>query len=62
MERDAIVENYLTWQRERAGSAQMSDILIKRYEVSNPLYMSVDGIIRYWRKRLPESQPDNTDQ
>jgi glyoxylase-like metal-dependent hydrolase (beta-lactamase superfamily II) len=62
MERDGIVEDYLTWQRERVGSAQLSDILVKRYEVSNPLYMSVDGIIRYWRKRLPETRPGNTGQ
>lgn len=59
LERDEIVENYLVWQKERAGSVRLDDILVKRYEVSNPLYMSVDGIIRYWRKRLPESPSDN---
>jgi glyoxylase-like metal-dependent hydrolase (beta-lactamase superfamily II) len=60
MERDEIVENYLAWQRERAESVTMDKTLVKRYEVSNPLYMSVDGIIRYWRKRLPDSRPDDT--
>jgi hypothetical protein len=24
-----------------------------RYEAANPLYMSVDGIMRYWRKQSP---------
>ncbi len=60
LERAEIVEAYLAWHRERMDSAQIGDTLMKRYEVSNPLYMSVDGIIRYWRKRLPGSQPGST--
>lgn len=55
LDRDEIVGQYLAWQKERAAAAQLDRALVKRYEVSNPLYMSVDGIIRYWRKRLPES-------
>ena len=54
MNRDEIVSDYLAWQKERASLVQMNELLVKRYEVSNPLYMSVDGIIRYWRKRLPD--------
>jgi len=51
--RDEILEDYLEWHQRRAGSAKMNDLLVKRYEVSNPLYMSVDGMIHYWNKRLP---------
>ena len=49
--RDQILAEYLAWQRDRAGAAHIDDFLTRRYEVSNPLYMSVDGIIRYWSKR-----------
>lgn len=51
LDRDEIVGAYLEWQVQRAGSAQIGDTLVKRYAVSNPLYMSVDGIIRYWTRR-----------
>ena len=51
MERDKLVETYNQWNRNRAKSAGMSDTAIHQYEISNPWYMSVDGISRYWRKR-----------
>ena len=51
LDRDEILGAYLEWQMKRAGSAQIGEFLAKRYEVSNPLYMSVDGMIRYWNKR-----------
>jgi glyoxylase-like metal-dependent hydrolase (beta-lactamase superfamily II) len=60
LDRDQIVQAYLDWQRTRAEEAGISGLLFKRYEVANPLYMSVDGIIRYWRRRLPELKPDDT--
>ncbi len=51
IEREEIVRRYTTWHLERADSAILTEILVDRYEVTNPLYMSVDGIIRYWQKR-----------
>ncbi len=51
LERDEIVQQYVAWHLERARAADMPDTLIQRYETANPHYMSVDGIIRYWRKR-----------
>lgn len=50
-ERDAIVAAYEAWNAERARAAGLTDAQIRRYEVANPLYMSVDGIMRYWHKR-----------
>ena len=50
-ERDAIVSDYVAWQRARASESQIGEEAFHWYEVVNPLYMSVDGIMRYWRKQ-----------
>jgi glyoxylase-like metal-dependent hydrolase (beta-lactamase superfamily II) len=55
LERDAILGDYLGWQRERASGAEIESRLADRYELSNPLFMSVDGIIRYWNKKKAQS-------
>jgi glyoxylase-like metal-dependent hydrolase (beta-lactamase superfamily II) len=51
LDRDAILPEYLNWHLERARSAAMPEKIIERYEVANPHHMSVDGIMRYWRKK-----------
>ena len=51
MDRDTLVEQYTQWNRERAHQAGLSEEGIHHYETVNPLYMSVDGIMRYWRKQ-----------
>ena len=51
LERDAIVSNYNEWNRARARKAGLSEEAILKYETANPWYMSVDGIMRYWRKK-----------
>ncbi|UCC54293.1 MAG: hypothetical protein JSV68_10040, partial [Anaerolineaceae bacterium] len=51
LERDDIVRDYVSWQRGRANASQVSEEAFHRYEVVNPLYMSVDGIMRYWQKK-----------
>ena len=55
LERDEILGDYLEWQRKRAGGAEIESRLAARYELSNPLFMSVDGIIRYWNKKKAQS-------
>ncbi|MDX1687296.1 MAG: MBL fold metallo-hydrolase [Candidatus Promineifilaceae bacterium] len=50
-ERDELVRRYIEWNREQAQAAGMSPSAFDQYEAANPLYMSVDGIMRYWRKR-----------
>ena len=49
-ERDAIVQQYVDWNRKRALAEGISSEVFQEYEVTNPLFMSVDGIMRYWRK------------
>lgn len=51
LERDAILTAYETWFANRAKAAGLSDEAIAHYATANPLYMSVDGIMRYWTKR-----------
>ncbi|MCB8982639.1 MAG: MBL fold metallo-hydrolase [Ardenticatenaceae bacterium] len=56
LERDDLVDAYNHWNRTRARQAGMNDMAIHQYETSNPWYMSVDGISRYWRKREKNAQ------
>lgn len=49
--RDQIVTLYEAWNRERAVAAGLSDAEFDQYLVANPLYMSVDGMMRYWHKK-----------
>lgn len=51
MDRDEIVASYLRRDRQLAVDAGLSMEAIKQYEVANPPTMSVDGMIRYWRKK-----------
>lgn len=50
-ERDEIVRRYVDWNREQAEAAGLGTAAFDQYETANPLFMSVDGIMRYWRKR-----------
>lgn len=52
LERDEIVADYVAWNHERMRAHGLSDYAIEQYNAANPLYMSVDGIMRYWRKKL----------
>ena len=49
--RDEILADYETWNRDRALASGLSNEAIDKFLLVNPLYMSVDGIMRYWRKR-----------
>jgi glyoxylase-like metal-dependent hydrolase (beta-lactamase superfamily II) len=52
LSRDKIVAAYEAWARERSMAAGLDMATMQLYEVANPLYMSVDGIMRYWQKRV----------
>lgn len=54
-ERDRIVTEYTRFNRERARQDGVSDAVWAAYEKANPLFMSVDGLMRYWSKRAPVS-------
>lgn len=49
--RDEIVSEFLVWNQERADAAGLSAASTQKHMMANPLEMSVDGIMRYWRKR-----------
>lgn len=51
VERDEIVAQFNEWNRSRGRQAGLSEDAIHQYETANPWYMSVDGIMRYWRKK-----------
>jgi glyoxylase-like metal-dependent hydrolase (beta-lactamase superfamily II) len=51
LSRDQTLEHYLDWHRRRAQKAGLSGWVLDRYELANPHFMSVDGIMRYWRKK-----------
>lgn len=57
LDRDSIVQAYVAWMHQRAKDAGLSDYAIQQYDAANPLYMSVDGIMRYWnRKQAKENE------
>lgn len=52
--RDAILAQYTAWNHGRAHQLGLTEESIRKYETANPLYMSVDGIMRYWQKKEGE--------
>lgn len=51
VERDQIVEEYIAWNYDRAAAVGLDAADFRYYEVANPHYMSVDGIMRYWERK-----------
>ncbi len=49
--RSALLDDYIGWNRRRAAEMGLSQTMIDSYELANPLFMSVDGILRYLQKR-----------
>ena len=49
--RDEIVLAYRGWNKKRAEKAGLTAVQVEQYAAANPQDMSVDGIMRYWRKR-----------
>lgn len=46
-ERQKLIDAYAAWQRPEFPDQASFD----RYEQANPLFMSIDGLLRYWKKR-----------
>ena len=55
-DRDQILDDYRAWFNARAQTAGMADAAFDQYETANPLYMSVDGIVRYWTKKTRDAK------
>jgi len=56
MDRDQILNDYRDWFNARAQAGGMAYSTFDQYEAANPLYMSVDGIIRYWTKKARDTE------
>ena len=52
LDRGAMVEEFTARMRARAVESGIAEQDLRAYELANPRVMSVDGILRYWRKRL----------
>ena len=51
LEREELLEAYVAWVKGRAYSQGLSESDFQMLELANPTHMSVDGLMRYWRKR-----------
>jgi glyoxylase-like metal-dependent hydrolase (beta-lactamase superfamily II) len=47
---EELREIYTVWMKEQAAEAGLSDGVIETYLLANPLDMSADGLLRYWKK------------
>jgi glyoxylase-like metal-dependent hydrolase (beta-lactamase superfamily II) len=55
--REELIAAYTAWDRARADAWAVSDDEFQAYSATNPHFMSVDGLMRYWRKRLEAENP-----
>ena len=49
--RDEMVTQYVAWNRQRAATLGVTEEEIDQQEGANPAFMSVDGLMRYWKKK-----------
>lgn len=47
---DDLREKFSTWMEDQGGAEKLSDEVRQAYALANPLGMSADGLIRYWKK------------
>jgi glyoxylase-like metal-dependent hydrolase (beta-lactamase superfamily II) len=47
---DELRDRFSLWMQQEAGTLKLSDEAIKAYALANPLGMSADGLMRYWKK------------
>jgi glyoxylase-like metal-dependent hydrolase (beta-lactamase superfamily II) len=47
---EELREKFTLWMEEQAVASGLSDQVLKVYEVANPVGMSADGLMRYWKK------------
>ncbi len=47
---EELREGFTRWILEDGNSAGLSEEVVNAYELANPLGMSADGLLRYWRK------------
>lgn len=47
---EELREKFTDWMEEQALASGLSEQVLKAYEVANPVGMSADGLLRYWKK------------
>ena len=47
---EELRESFTNWVMDEGKSAGLSADVVKAYELANPLGMSADGLLRYWKK------------
>jgi glyoxylase-like metal-dependent hydrolase (beta-lactamase superfamily II) len=53
---DTLKEKFLAWMDEQALRQSLDPRVVEAFQLSNPVGMSVDGLVRYWRKfRMPQA-------
>jgi glyoxylase-like metal-dependent hydrolase (beta-lactamase superfamily II) len=51
---ETLKESFQAWMAKQAADLGISPEVVDAYRLANPLGMSVDGLVRYWKKyRLP---------
>lgn len=56
VDRETIIRLYTDWHYERAMALGVSEANWTQFLTASPLDMCVDGLIRYWRKKIANSQ------
>jgi len=47
---EELREKFTAWMEEQAVASGLNERVIKAFEVANPVGMSADGLLRYWKK------------
>jgi len=47
---DELRAKFEDWMNEQSRAQNLSDDVIRAYDLANPLGMSADGLMRYWKK------------
>jgi hypothetical protein len=47
---EQLRQSFTDWMQEEAEKLGLDAGTVKAYELANPLAMSVDGLLRYWKK------------
>ncbi len=50
---DEVLPLFLAFVRDDMAAAGIDELTAARYEAANPAFMSVVGLLRYWKKKLP---------
>ena len=47
---EKLREEFTLWMEEEGKAKNLSDDVLRAYSLSNPVAMSADGLMRYWKK------------